>query len=425
MFDQDSEMIGKMSDNENVYHFVMDLISKTENLQSMMNGIYKRYGFPLILTDISYHLIAYAGPVPCPEPYWNIILENGVAQPQTIIEGYYKDGYMDRISTEKDPFDVNWGVSVGNPQTTCAVRIGNMIEAISSVLYFDEKNLELALTINSALRSAAEIYLKLNGFDKPYGTMAPERAIAARILLEDVNSPITLLTNTSLITNIQRDSGFVVIALSAKNTAEGRLQSLRSSIKIRNPNMLYVNREDGIYMLFSRINTKKKLNQLLADIQNDAEDKIDYICGISDIFFDLEKRGAYVEQARMSLELGIARNESRHEYLFSEWYALLIMKKGYMNICEESLILPEIKTLIKSDKENGTEFFNSLKCYLYQRGDMSKTAAQLYLHRNSCMYRIRRCQEIMNVDLSDANTFERLYVSCKVKDIQDSDKCFG
>ena len=255
--------------------------------------------------------------------------------------------------------------------------------------------------------------------------MAPERAIAARILLEDVNSPITLLTNTSLITNIQRDSGFVVIALSAKNTAEGRLQSLRSSIKIRNPNMLYVNREDGIYMLFSRINTKKKLNQLLADIQNDAEDKIDYICGISDIFFDLEKRGAYVEQARMSLELGIARNESRHEYLFSEWYALLIMKKGYMNICEESLILPEIKTLIKSDKENGTEFFNSLKCYLYQRGDMSKTAAQLYLHRNSCMYRIRRCQEIMNVDLSDANTFERLYVSCKVKDIQDSDKCFG
>lgn len=415
-----SEVTGKILDNESVYHFVIELISRSENIQSMMNGIYKRYGFPLILTDISYHLIAYAGPMPCPDPYWNVILENGVAQPETIIEGYYKDGYMDRISSEKDPFDVNWGVSVGHPQTTCAVRIGNMIEAISSVLYFDEKNLELALTINSALRSAAEIYLRLNGFDKPYGTMAPERAIAARILLEDVNSPITLLTNTSLIANLQQDAGFVVIALSAKNAAEGRLQGLRSSIKTRNQNMLYVNKEDGIYMLFSRINTKRKLLQLLADIKTDAEDKVDYVCGVSDIFFDLEKRGAYVEQAKMSLELGMSHTDGGHEYLFTECYTLLMMKKGYANVCSESLILPEIKALIKSDKENGTEFFNSLKCYLYQLGDMSKTAAQLYLHRNSCMYRIRRCQEIMNVDLSDANTFERLYVSCRIKDIQDS-----
>lgn len=419
MLEQDSKIAERNCEDENVYRFMIELISRSENIQSMMNSVYKRYGFPLILSDISYHLIAYAGPMPCPDPYWNAILENGVAPQETIIDGYYKDGYMDRISVEKDPFDVNWGISVDYPQTTCAVRIGNMIEAISSVLYLDKEKLPLALAVNSGLRSAAEIYLKLNGFDKQYGTLEPERAIAARILLEDVNSPITLLTRSSLITDLRQNEGFVVIAVSAKNAAEGRLQGLRSSIKVRNKNMLYVNKDDGIYMLFSGINSEKKLRQLLADIQTDAEDKVDYVCGVSDIFFDIEKRGAYVEQAKLSLELGMSCANGGHEYLFTEYYAALMIRKGYTNVCRESHLLPEIRALIESDKENGTEFFNSLKYYLYNLGDMSKTAAQLYLHRNSCMYRIRRCQEIMKVDLSDAKTFERLYFCCRIKDIQD------
>ena len=48
---------------------------------------------------------------------------------------------------------------------------------------------------------------------------------------------------------------------------------------------------------------------------------------------------------------------------------------------------------------------------------MSKTASQLFLHRNSLMYRIKRCQEIMKVDIADQNDFERLYICCRVMDI--------
>lgn len=398
-----------------VHKFVMELIPQCSDLKGVLSHIYKQYELPVIVTDISYHLIAYGGPIPCPDIYWDAIITRGTASPETIVDSYYKDGYMDRLSEEMEPFNIDWGVSKDSPQTTCAVYVGGNIEAISSVLYVKKENYELSLEINAALRSAAEIFLTMNPGTRTSST-APDRALVARLLLEDTEASITTLENTSFFKNVHVVPGYVIMAIQLRNQVSGRLQNLRSGLKSRFPSMLYANLDDGVYCFFTGISSTGGLDQILDVLHSEASGKADYVCGISEIFNDLERRCAYVQQAGLALAEGLADNFGEHDYHFSKLYASIICRVGYQNVMHESLILPEIRTLMDADRTNVTNFYESMKCYLYSKCDMSKTAAQLFLHRNSMMYRIKRCQEIMDVDFSDQKEFERLYTCCRVID---------
>lgn len=398
-----------------VYKFVMELIPQCSDLKGLLGRIYKQYGLPVIVTDISYHLIAYGGPIPCSDAYWDAIITSGTASPETIIDSYYKDGYMDRISEEMEPFNVDWGVSKDSPQTTCAIYVNGNIEAISSVLYIKKENLALSLVLNAALRSAAEIFLTMNPGTRTSCT-APDRAFVARLLLEDTKASISALENTSFFKKVHVVPGYVIIAIQLRNPVSGRLQNLRSGLKSRFPSMLYANMDDGVYCFFTGITSSDSLDKILGVLDSEANGKADYVCGISEIFSDLNRRSAYVQQAELALAEGLADDSAEHDCYFSKMYAPIICRVGYRNIMRESLILPEIRMLMEADSENTTNFCKSMKCYLYSRGDMSQTAAQLFMHRNSMMYRIKRCQEIMGVDFSDPKEFERFYICCRVID---------
>lgn len=407
---------------EDIFRFIMELIPSTGDLHALFDKIYNRYGLPIILTDISYHLIAYSGPIPCPDEYWHAIVKNGIAEPETIINGYYKDGYMDRISESPEPFDVNWGISAGLRQTTCAVRINGSLEGICSVLYIDEEKRDFALALNSALRTAAEIYIRTN-IGKSIESFAPERSITARMLLEDIGVSVKLISNTTIYKQGALSPGYVVMALQVRDTSSGRLQSLRSSIKGRYPSMLYVNKDDGVYMFFSGIRSNTYLvDQILESISADAKGRVDYVLGISNIFHSLEERADYIEQARLALKYGMSRSGERSAYKFFDSYPGIVLQNGFGAISPKNLVLPEINALIEADTENASNFYESFKCYLYMKCDMSKTAAVLYMHRNSLMYRIKRCLEIMDVDIADQDTFERLYLCCKILDFKKNEQ---
>ena len=77
-------------------------------------------------------------------------------------------------------------------------------------------------------------------------------------------------------------------------------------------------------------------------------------------------------------------------------------------------MLPEIRRLIEFDKNHSTDYFSTLCCYIFEYGDTTKAAAKLYIHRNSLIYRIKKCEEIMGVDLSDAAAYEKVLLCCKL-----------
>ena len=53
---------------DDVYKYIMELVPQTDDLNIFLKKIYMRYNMPVIVTDIAFHLIAYGGPYPCPDP---------------------------------------------------------------------------------------------------------------------------------------------------------------------------------------------------------------------------------------------------------------------------------------------------------------------------------------------------------------------
>ena len=74
---------------DDVYKYIMELIPQTDDLNIFLQKIYMRYNMPVIVTDIAFHLIAYGGPYPCPDPLWQALITTGAAAPETVIDYYF------------------------------------------------------------------------------------------------------------------------------------------------------------------------------------------------------------------------------------------------------------------------------------------------------------------------------------------------
>ena len=299
---------------------------------------------------------------------------------------------------------------------TCSVYLGNSIEGCCSVMYLDHGKLDFALKLNAAVKTAVEIFLGGKLRRQPMGA-APDRLVAARILLENTDAPIQLLTNTAFYKNVGLTPGYMVVAMHTDDTSGVRLQNIVNSIKVRYPQMLYVNKSDDMYLLFQNIKSDAMRENVLSDIEAEASQKAVFTCGASGVFHDLKKRDAYIEQARLALEYGINHCGKNCINYFFDNFTEIILRHGCDSIFAESLIMPEFKRLIDFDEENSSDYCQSLSCYIFERCDMTKAAAKLYVHRNSLMYRIKKCEEIMDVDLSDRKTYEKLWLCCTMRSI--------
>ena len=78
------------------------------------------------------------------------------------------------------------------------------------------------------------------------------------------------------------------------------------------------------------------------------------------------------------------------------------------NVDTRSLLHPALGKLAEYDRNNQSDMLETLKVYLDSDRNAQRCANLLYLHRNSLQYRVRRIQEIADVDLE--NPDERTYL---------------
>lgn len=72
------------------------------------------------------------------------------------------------------------------------------------------------------------------------------------------------------------------------------------------------------------------------------------------------------------------------------------------------LVSPELLQLSEYDQANGTQFFETLRVYLLMERDIPKTAQALIIHRTTLLYRLKKIQQLINLNPEDAE--HRLYL---------------
>lgn len=74
----------------------------------------------------------------------------------------------------------------------------------------------------------------------------------------------------------------------------------------------------------------------------------------------------------------------------------------------EVLAAPTLLRLRQLDRENGTEYYNTLKVYLTLERNIPRTAQELIIHRTTLSYRLKKIEELVSLNLEDPK--QRLYL---------------
>jgi len=89
-----------------------------------------------------------------------------------------------------------------------------------------------------------------------------------------------------------------------------------------------------------------------------------------------------------------------------EWYASESTREEV-----DALLAP----LDELDERRAATAIETLRCYLDNQGSLTKTGAELHLHRNAVAYRVGRIQELLGVDLDDPDQRLILHLACRAR----------
>jgi len=160
----------------------------------------------------------------------------------------------------------------------------------------------------------------------------------------------------------------------------------------------------------SKSTIKKILTSFLALAKNNI------FAGLSNTFTTInEFKDAYYN-ARQSLKIG--KKISENDFIF--FYEDLEVKKLLLNNTEEDLqqfVQKILGNLLNYTNNSQKEFLTTLSTYVKSNGNWSFTKEKLLIHGNTLNYRLKRIEEILDMDLNNYAQRLKIQIALEILDI--------
>ena len=136
----------------------------------------------------------------------------------------------------------------------------------------------------------------------------------------------------------------------------------------------------------------------------------DYLlyAGISSPVDGLRELGFANEQASIALSRAFRLRSERWVVPFSDCALEYMMGQLPASMPLPRLAAPELTLLKEHDAEKDTQYYETLRAYLLNERDIPRTSAALIIHRTTLLYRLKKIQELISLDLDDP--WRRLYL---------------
>ena len=148
----------------------------------------------------------------------------------------------------------------------------------------------------------------------------------------------------------------------------------------------------------------------LAALKKNLEDIVkSWKCsiGLSDCFENAYDMHTYALQAEKSVSLQKNKEPALSCYSQYALFDLIDAAADKKNV----FCAFEIKKMLEYDKNNSTEYTQTLKAFLENEESPSETAYALNIHRNTLSYRIERMRQLFYLDLESPENRYRYYLS--------------
>ncbi len=162
-----------------------------------------------------------------------------------------------------------------------------------------------------------------------------------------------------------------------------------------------------IAVIFADTEYEKAFSALkngLAAIPDDCGAGYDIYTGISDTEYGIERLPVLYEFASKMALLSMWRRKDTSENCYSDRILdrLIISVKDREAI--ESIVMETLGRLAEYDRRNDTEYIKLLKAYFRNNCSIQRTSEELFVHRNSVNYGLRKIESIFDVSFSDIST---------------------
>lgn len=127
--------------------------------------------------------------------------------------------------------------------------------------------------------------------------------------------------------------------------------------------------------------------------------------------FDLKRVWEFDTQA---IRLAGTLNDRPGCRRIAEFFEQVFFKTLSQETALSGFIHPMLWELRRYDEENHTDLLNTLCVFLGRNCDLNEAAGLLYIHRNTLLYRLRRIEKILHINLKDLGTRQVLSLGCKL-----------
>lgn len=390
--------------SKGLYQELVDHVSKTQSIDSLLNVAASKLGNSLILLDVNYKIISHSTIFPISDSLWANNIKQGYCDYEFI-------NAVNELETMKN--------SLNNSEVIEVSCYASPLRKLSCRLIYNKEQIGILLMIEKESQITQFHFDSLHIISKAVCYCLIH--YAAFLLPANTNYE-KLLYNLLIGTppeELQKQISSLafspnMIAFCILNTGNLGQKHLKESIcssLIRNFPDSHMTFHEGNVVGVLPLGKDTYLSNENLSILNTFADNKSIRIGISNVFSNISDFNKYYIQAHTALDLSnrFHGNENISQYVHYEVYDLLNNIQYKIHI--ENFCHPALGILRKYDNENNTDLYKTLKVYL-RSGKCSKTTAQkLYIHRNSLTHRLERIAKVAGVDLSDDSTVFHLVLS--------------
>ena len=165
---------------------------------------------------------------------------------------------------------------------------------------------------------------------------------------------------------------------------------------------------DGFIVCFCMIPEGENCEDTVCDIMAPYLRDMNFRASISESFTDLFKVRDYYLQAAAILETGLQYAPEQFIYRFSDYILPYMLRHSMGEFDMDFLITDGLRNLMEAD--SGVDYWDTLKRYLENECNASKTAQDLYLHRSSLLPRLEKIRSLVDLDTPENRLYLRMCI---------------
>ena len=211
-------------------------------------------------------------------------------------------------------------------------------------------------------------------------------------------------------------------------TTRAEIDNLSATLHHIFPGSIYYSKGNMIYLLSST----KEGGFDAAEISSLGDDiftRSDLNVGVSSEFSSIYDMHDRCVEAETALELGLQIFPGKRFYTYDSMRIYDMISRMTAGINYNSLCYPPFMKLFHHDRKNGTDYCQTLYCYLKYIKDPRKACSKLSIHKNTLYFRLNKIKEIMCKDITDisvsAQVFLSLYILRYMNEINENDPGFA